>query len=173
MGLFDGIFWGVFLIALGAWFIVRRFVPVHIPVVRIIIGALLIWAGVRFLVHGPVIHDGSTVVFGRSTMEYSSDGEKGYNVIFSNGTIDLSGVRLEGSDVRTEVNVIFGSGTLRIDPSTPVRVDMTAAFGSIEAPDERTVSFGDSVYTTPSYTKGSPALEVHAVAVFGRLQISP
>jgi hypothetical protein len=173
MALFDGIFWGVFLIGLGVWFLLRHYIPVHIPVIRIIFAALLVYAGVRILVHGPVIRDGGTVVFGQSHMEYSPRDEKGYNVVFSNGTIDLTGIRLEGSDVRTEVNVIFGSGTLRIDPSKPVRVDMTSAFGSVVSPDGRAVAFGDSVYTTPSYAKGSPAIEIHAVAVFGRLLISP
>jgi hypothetical protein len=173
MALVDGIFWGVFLIALGVWFLLRRYVPVHIPVIRIIIAVLFVYVGVRVLVHGPVVREGGTVVFGESHLQYSPHGEKGYNVIFSNGTIDLSDIRLEGADVRTEVNVVFGSGILRIDPSKPVRVDMTSAFGTVEAPNGRAVAFGDSVYTSPSYAPGAPAIQIRATAVFGRLTIQP
>jgi hypothetical protein len=173
MALVDGVFWGVFLIGLGVWFLVRRYVPVHIPVIRIIIAVLFIYAGVRVLVHGPIVREGATVVFGESHLLYSPHEQKGYNVVFSNGTIDLSDIRLDGADVRTEVNVVFGSGALRIDPSKPVRVDMTSAFGTVEAPGGRAVAFGDSVYTSPSYAPGAPAIEIHATAVFGRLTILP
>ena len=173
VSLVDGIFWGIVLIGLGAWFLLRHALPVRIGLFRILVAALLVWFGIRILIHGPVIRDGDTIVFGQSHLEYPPRGEKGYNVIFSNGTIDLTGIRLSGSDIRTEVNVIFGAGTLRIDPSKPVRVDMTSAFGSVESPDGRAVAFGDSVYTSPAYAKGAPAIEIHAVAVFGRLSISP
>ena len=87
--------------------------------------------------------------------------------------MDLSEVAVSGAGVRAEVNVIFGNGTLRIDPKMPVRVDMSSAFGTVEAPGGRSVAFGETVYTTPSYAAGSPCLEVHATAVFGRLTIVP
>ncbi|HYW81970.1 MAG TPA: hypothetical protein VFB30_01865, partial [Spirochaetia bacterium] len=77
------------------------------------------------------------------------------------------------STVRTEVNVVFGSGTLRLNPAMPVRVNMSSAFGTVEAPGGRSIAFGDMVYTSPSYKDGAPALEVHATAVFGRLTILP
>jgi hypothetical protein len=71
------------------------------------------------------------------------------------------------------VNVVFGSGVLRIDAAAPVRVTMSSAFGSVEAPDGRSVAFGDSDYRTAAYRDGAPALEIHATAVFGRLLIEP
>jgi hypothetical protein len=173
VSLVDGIFWGVLLIALGVWFIVRRYVPVHIPAIRIIVAVLLVYVGIRVLVHGPFVHDRNTMVFGQSTMQFSPDHGKDYNVIFSTSTVDLSGVTLSGSPVRTQVNVVFGNATLRLNPSVPARVSMSSAFGTVEAPNGRSVAFGDTVYTTASYKDGAPALEVHATAVFGRLLITP
>ncbi len=169
----DGVFWGALLIILGVWFIVRRSVPVHIPVIRIIVAVLFVYAGVRILARGPVSTDRNTAVFSESTMSYSPGRGREYNLIFSSGAVDLSQAAPSGASIHAEVNVIFGSGTLRINPSQPVRVDMSSAFGTVDSPNGRSVAFGDMVYTTPSYHEGAPALEIHATAVFGRLAILP
>ncbi len=170
-GVFDGVFWGVVLIALGAWFMLRRYIPVQIPVVRILIAVLFIYVGIRVLIQGPVIRDHNTVVFSRTTIPYTPESGRDYNVIFSSGTVDLSSADVGSSGARAEVNVIFGSGVLRIDAAAPVRVTMSSAFGSVEAPNGSTVAFGDADYRTASYRDGAPALEVRATAVFGRLVI--
>jgi hypothetical protein len=172
MNLFDGIFWGVVLIALGVWFLVRKYVPVNIPVFRIIIAVFFVYLGVRVLVHGPAVRDKNTVVFSQSEMSYGS-GEKGneYNMIFSSGNVDLSGIPVGDRSVSAEVNAIFASATLRLSPTVPARVHMTSAFGSVHSPDGRSVAFGDMVYVTPAYKAGAPALEVKAAAVFGSLRI--
>lgn len=169
----DGICWGAVLIILGVWLIVRHSVPVHIPVIRIIVAALFVYAGVRILVRGPEIMDRNTAVFSESTMQYSPDRSREYNLVFSSGTVDLSKAAPSGATIHAEVNVIFGNGTLRVDPGKPVRVKMSSAFGTVESPNGRSVAFGDSFYTSPSYREGAPALEVHATAVFGRLAIVP
>ncbi len=169
----DGIFWGGFLIVLGIWLIVRGHFPVHLPLIRIIVAALFIYVGVRVLVAGPFVGDRNTAIFSESTMRYSPESGRDYNLIFSSGVVDLSEAAATTGSVRAEVNVIFGSGTLRINPAAPVRVSMTSAFGTVESPNGHSIAFGDSVYTTPSYREGTPALEVHAASVFGRLIILP
>ncbi len=145
----------------------------HIPVIRIVIAVLFVYAGVRILARGPLSADGNTAVFSESTMSYSPDRGREYNLVFSSGAIDLSSAAPVSASIRARVNVIFGSGTLRIDPSVPVRVHMTSAFGLVESPHGKSVAFGDMVYTTQSYRKGAPALDIRATAVFGRLTILP
>ena len=113
------------------------------------------------------------MVFSESSLQWSPSHGRDYNVIFSSGTVDLRGVELAGNTVRTEVNVVFGSGTIRLNPAMPVRVNMSSAFGTVEAPEGRSIAFGDTVYTSPSYKDGAPSLEIHATAVFGRLTILP
>ena len=169
----DGIFWGVLLIVVGVWFLVRNSLPVHIPIARVIIAVVLIYAGIRVLVLRPVVKDSNTVVFSESTLTYSPSHGRDYNIIFSSGLVDFSDVTLSAGGVKTEVNVVFGNGTLRINPSQPVRVNMSSAFGTVDSPNGRSVAFGDAVYTTPSYRDGAPALEIHATAVFGKLSITP
>ena len=169
----DGIFWGVLLIVVGVWFLVRNSLPVHIPIVRVIIAVVLIYAGIRVLVLRPVIRDSNTIVFSESSLTYSPAHGRDYNIIFSSGSVDLSDVTLAEGSVKTEVNVVFGNGTLRINQSQPVRVSMSSAFGTVESPNGRSVAFGDAEYTTPSYKDGAPALQIHATAVFGKLTIAP
>ena len=169
--IFDGVFWGIVLIALGVWFLLRRYVPVHIPVFRIIVAVVFVYIGIRVLIQGPVIRDRNTMVFSESTLAYTPDNGHDYNVIFSTGTVDLTGATVGSSSVRAEVNVAFGSGVLRLDPHVPAHVAMSSAFGSIVAPNQGSVSFGESDYRTPAFKEGSPALEVRATAVFGKLVI--
>jgi hypothetical protein len=172
INLFDGIFWGIVLIVLGVWFLVRKYVPVNIPVIRILIAVLFVYLGVRVLIHGPAFRDKNTVVFSQSEMSYGS-GEKDneYNMIFSSGNVDLTGIPVGDRSVSAEVNVIFGSGTLRLNPAVPARVHMSSVFGSVHAPDGKSVTFGDTIFVTPAYKAGAPALEVKAAAVFGSLRI--
>jgi hypothetical protein len=171
--LFDGIFWGVVLIVLGVWFLLRHAIPVHIPLFRVLLAVFLIWLGIRVILRLPGGGDRNTLVFSESTMSWAPDHGRDYNVIFSSGAVDLSGAPVGAESVHAEVNVVFGSATLRINPSAPVRVTMTSAFGSVEAPNGRSVAFGDTVYTTPGWKAGAPALDVRATAVFGRLVIAP
>jgi len=173
ISLFDGVFWGALLIILGVWFIVRRSLPVNIPLIRIVIAVLFVYAGVRILARGPVSADRNTAVFSESTMRYSPDRGREYNLVFSSGVIDLSSAAPVSASIRAQVNVVFGSGALRIDPSAPVRVHMISAFGTVESPRGESVAFGDMVYTTESYRKGAPALDIRATVVFGRLTIFP
>ncbi len=172
ISLFDGIFWGLLLVIVGVWIMVRRYVPVQIPLVRVILALFFVYLGVRILIRGPEIKDRNTIVFSDSRMEYvGNKGSNDYNIIFSRGIVDLSTLAPSGGSVRKEVNVVFGSGILRINPAAPVRVDMTAAFGAVEAPNGNSVAFGDSSYTTASYREGADAVHIKAAAVFGRLRI--
>jgi len=168
--LIDGVFWGILLVTVGAWFILRRFLPFHFPVVRLIIAVLFISIGIRVLVHGPRFT--MAPAFSESHQKYTPGWDRDYTILFGRGDIDLTGVTIDGADLRTRVNVVFASGVLHINPAVPVRIDMSAAFGTVDTPDGRSVSFGDSVYTTSAYRDGAPALSIHATAVFGRLLVA-
>ena len=171
ISLFDGVFWGVVLIAVGVWFLVRRYVPVNIPIFRIIIAVIFFYIGIRVLIQGPVIRDHNTIVFTESTLPYTPESGHDYNVIFSSGTVDLTTAVVGETGNHAQVNVVFGSAVLRLNPAVPVHVSMSSAFGTVEAPNGTTVAFGDTDYRTPSYKAGAPALDIKATAVFGRLVI--
>lgn len=174
VSIIDGVFWGVLFISLGVWFIVRRYVPVQIPIVRIVFAVFFVYLGVRILTHGPGFRDRNTAVFSDTTMMFEAGpGTRGkpYNVLFGRSVVDLTGVTVAGETIDQEVNVIFGSGTLRIKAATPTRVDMSSAFGTVEAPNGNAVAFGDNVYLTQAYKEGEKHLRVRANTVFGKLKI--
>ncbi len=172
VSLFDGIFWGLFFIVIGVWFLVRRYIPVQIPIVRVILAVLFVWIGIRILIAGPEIRDKNTVVFSEATLEAQADSSRDeYNVIFSSATIDLSQLAPAGGNIRKTVNVVFGSGTLRINPNVPVRIELATAFGSVATPDGKSMVFGDKEYRTPAYKDGADAVIIKASAVFGSLRI--
>ena len=85
--LIDGIFWGVLLIAVGAWFILRRFVPVHIPVIRLVIAVLFIYVGIRVLVRGPF--ENHSAIFSETHQKYAA-GWTGTTTSFSAGGTSTS-----------------------------------------------------------------------------------
>jgi hypothetical protein len=172
MWLFNGIFWGLLLVIVGVWIMIRRYVPVHIPLGRVIVALIFVYVGVWVLVTGPAIRGRNTIVFSDSRMDYTLDNRgSDYNIVFSRGAVDLSTYVPSGGSVDKEVNVVFGTGTLRINSSVPVRVDMTGVFGTVRSPNGTTTSFRDSVYTTPAYREGADALRIKATAVFGTLYV--
>jgi hypothetical protein len=172
VSLFDGIFWGLFFIIIGVWFLVRKYVPVQIPFMRVVFAVFFVWLGIKLLISGPQFQDANTVVFSEARMEYQADsGRNDYNVIFSSANIDLTTlVPTSGSREKT-VNIVFGSGTLRLNPQVPTRVKVSTAFGSISTPDGQSMVFGDKEYTTPAYKDGADAVTIKASAVFGSLRI--
>lgn len=170
VSLIDAVFWGVLLIVFGALLIVKKYVPFNLPVGRIVIALVFVYLGVRIILRGPTVRDENTVVFGsRTTLSGEVRGSRDYNVIFGSSDIDFT--TMPADDAAREVNVIFGSGTLRVNPETPVKIVMSAVFGSVRSPDGSTVSFGDRTWTSAAYREGSPALRVKAAAVFGSLNI--
>jgi hypothetical protein len=172
LSIFDGIFWGLFFIVIGVWIMIRGYIPVHIPLIRVILALLFVWLGVRILIKGPEIRDSNTTVFSDSHVQFDAESRgNDYNVIFGRGYVDLSRLAPAGGGSHKEVNVIFGSGILHINPEVPTRIDMSSAFGTVVSPNGNSVAFGNMVYTTPSYREGADALRIKATAVFGRLRI--
>lgn len=170
VSLIDAVFWGVVLIVAGVLLIVRKYVPFNLPVGRIIVALVLVYLGIRIIVGGPTVRDGNTVVFGSgTTLVADAAGSRDYSIIFGSGDYDFT--TMSPDDVTREVNVIFGSGTLRIDPEAPVQIRMSSAFGSVRDPDGSSLSFGDRTWASPAYREGSPAVRIKAAAVFGSLAI--
>ena len=172
MWLFDGIFWGLFFVVIGVWIMVRRYVPVNIPLGRVIFALVFVYLGVRILISGPQIRERNTIVFSDTHMDWTTDTHgNDYNIIFSRGTVDLTGLTPAGGSVYKEVNVVFGTGTLKINPAVPMQIDMTGVFGTVRSPNGSSVSFRDTVYSTPAYRAGADAVRIKATAVFGTLYI--
>ncbi len=171
LSLFDGIFWGVFFILIGVWFIVRKYVPAHIPIIRIVIAVLFIWLGLRIIIAGPQIHFWNAV-YPETRVEAGADnhGEES-RIIFNSDQLDFSTLAPAGGGVAREVIVVFGTGILKINPDVPMRVVLNTAFSSVQTPDGNSTHFGESEYRTPAYREGADAVTVRASVIFGTLRI--
>ena len=94
-----------------------------------------------------------------------------YNVIFGRGVVDLTGYPVE-ADTRIKINVVFGSGLIKLAPTQPLRIKVNSAFAGAKMPDGNLISFGEYYYQTPAVQENQPYGKVEVNVVFGEIQLS-
>jgi predicted membrane protein len=170
---FSGIFWGSILILLGISVIVRIVFNIHLPLVRIVFAFVLIYFGVRILVGGAWCKCGTnsgTILFNEVKTELSGNSGD-YNIVFGKGVVNLTDTSLAEKGKSVKINTIFGAGEIRVNPSVPAIVKVTAAFSGARMPDGNIISFGEYVYKTKAFSDPAKAIKVDATVVFGGLEI--
>ncbi|CAN5447677.1 hypothetical protein BH11BAC1_BH11BAC1_03390 [soil metagenome] len=166
-----GVFWGVVIILFGLSIILREVFHVHIPFVKILFGLILIYWGVK-MIAGGFWNSGSrnSSVFKNSEMQYDPKHDD-YDIVFGSGTIDLFKVEAPMQNRKIEVSVVFGNGTVIINDSIPMKIEMNSVFGSSVMEDKRTSAMGKTYNTTSAYKEGQPYILLETNVVFGRLDI--
>ncbi len=167
----SGMFWGVVIILFGLSIILREVFHIHIPFVKILIGLLLVYWGVK-MIAGGFMKSGTrnAAVFGASEMQYDARHDD-YDIVFGSGTIDLFKMEVPTQNRKVEVNVVFGNGTLIINDSIPMKIEMNSVFGASVLEDKRINAFGTSNNTTSAYIEGQPHVLLETNVVFGKLVI--
>ena len=168
--IFTGTFWGIILILFGISAILRSF-NINIPFFRIIFALILVYLGVALLVGGPQIGDNNFTLFNENNVRLHESVNSEHNIIFGKGNIDLRDIEIKDKDIKIEVNAIFGSGLIIIDSDTPVQIVADSAFGSVEMPDNSSISFGSSNYNNQDNETEENYLKIKASAVFGSIEI--
>lgn len=171
--LFNGFFWGVLLIIIGVVILLNMVFKIDIPVFKLVVALVLIYWGIHLLTGitigrrdpGP-----RTVSFGERTIVGRDEGD-GYNIIFGQGTIRLDSVAIRDRTVQAEVNTVFGSSIVWIDPARPIKIKANSAFGEIRFPDSSSAVFGDHVYRSDSLDESKPHLLVKMSNVFGSTRV--
>jgi len=169
--LFSGVFWGVVVIIIGISIIFKTVFKIDIPVFRIIIALIFIYAGIKIITGGfgkPAIKNG--VFFGEANITGDIK-NKEYNIIFAKGDIDLSAFELPDRTEEFQLNTVFGHGRLKINSSLPVRIQVNTAFAGVKLPNGNNVAFGEYFYETKAYKEGEKHLFIKASAVFGALEV--
>lgn len=169
--LFSGLFWGAVVILLGLSIILNGVFGVRIPLVRIVLALVLIYLGISLLVRRPVWKVGARSAVFSDTSVRAAEAVGEYSVIFGKSDLDFTGVTLKPGANRVEVNVVFGSGIVRVSPAMPVRVVASSAFGSARMPDGNSAVFGEYTYKSPAFNPDSGYLDVRAAVVFGGLDV--
>jgi|GEM_PF-3702614 len=161
---------GLLLITTGIVLILKHYFHLNIPVVRTILALGLIYLGIIILWGGWTVEKANMIAFNKGTLVIDEKNQE-YNLIFSNGQIELpQGVTAQVSE-RKKVNVIFSNGELRISPGMPVLISVDSAFARTQFPDGAIVNFGSSTYRSKGYVEGEDYLFIKSSVVFGNLQV--
>jgi hypothetical protein len=163
---------GLLLVLGGTAIVLKQVLHLDLPLFRVACGLLFVWTGLSLLsqafglsIPAPLAWDDHNLVLSHGDM--NADGERELNVIFSNGTIDLRTAHARVPTVPVEINTVFGNTTILYDPSAPLYVDASSAFGRMELPNHDTFAFGDRMWQSAGYDASRPALRVKATSVFG------
>ncbi|HEX3045753.1 MAG TPA: hypothetical protein VHY08_13430 [Bacillota bacterium] len=174
--LFSSVFWGVVLVLWGCALVLNVLFHLNIPVFRILIALIIIFWGIQLLFGWkgkPWYYshsDDHNIIFGQSTKN-ATPLTKDYNFIFSNGDLNVTEPNPEWINSKLEVNTIFGSSVMKINPEIPAKIVTTAAFGHIITPDNQQSVMGDHVYQTPALKENQPYLLIKATVVFGNMEV--
>jgi predicted membrane protein len=170
MFLFSGFFWSGVLVLLGLCIILNVFLKTKIPFVRIFFALLFIYVGI-------------SLFFARSWSRHewrfhhdlerirASEGTQKHDIVFGDGEVDLTGVKLADRVVQEEVDVAFGNCRIRLNPALPVRVDVSSAFAEVRMPNGNEAGFGDHVYRSKDLDESQPHLVVKVDLAFGRVEV--
>ena len=151
--------------------IAKYYFRLSISTMRIVGGVFLVALGLTWILGGFQLGGRGDMFFGEGII-HGVKAQDEYNIVFSNGVVDLTTLPWDGNGekVELEVNVVFGNGVIRIDPDVPTVVKVSGAFSKAEMPDGSFVSFGDSVYSIPG-ADSNKTLYIKANVVFGSLKI--
>ncbi len=169
--LFSGLFWGVMLVLFGLSMILKAAFNLDIPIFRIVFALILIYFGMKLLLGRQAFKSESNFSMFRSSNITMSENGGEYNVIFGQSNIDLSNIDISENSKKVEVNVVFGSGNLLIDPQKPMKINISSVFADCKLPHRNINFFGDSNYKTPSFVEGENYLKLNIDVVFGNVVV--
>lgn len=168
---------GIFFILFGMSLIFNIFFGINIPIFKIFFAFFFIYLGIKIIIGFPtfnfcthVTHK-ETTFHGQTINEEFSSKKDSYNYVFGSGVLDLSNIKIENNKpLNIDVNVVFGNGTIKLNPNIPTKIKLTGAFSSTELPDKTSIALGSHTYFTHP-TEQEPQINIHANVVFGKLLV--
>lgn len=159
---------GCLLILIGTITLINIIFHIHIPIFRIVIAALLVYFGIKMLVGTSrterYYYSSSCTTQGICTEKNVIQ----YNVLFNKQVIDLTTTNTLAKNMLIEINTSFGESIVLLDTTKPIRIEGSAAFGSMELLDKTVISFGNHTYQTPTYESGAEPIHIKAKVAFGK-----
>lgn len=170
MRIYNEYFLGIILISLGVLLLIRHIFNLNLPIFRILAGVVFLYIGISIIFGGAGIKSGPNLVFSEGTIEAGGLDQE-YNMIFSNGVVDLTNLPSLKRAHKLKVNTIFANGTIRINPQEPIILKVNSVFANAILPDNSSISFGNNTYMTKTFKPDTNYLEVEASVVFGKLTV--
>ncbi len=172
-----GLLVGLLVILAGTSIVLHSIFNIDLPIFRTALGVFIIYLGVRFILGGwgwqRVTGRGDqTVVMTDAVFTPESLAEKAvkYSVVFGRGVVDLTRLPKLDRDADVQVDTVFGSSVVKVDPRIPVDIEANSAFGEARMPDRNVAAFGTTRYTSPN-PEQAPRLHVKMNVVFGSSHI--
>jgi hypothetical protein len=169
--LFSEVYWGALIILAGVLLIIKNVFHVEIPVMGIIFPIVIITLGISLLTgFKGKSTDSQRAIFSESTVTADSANAE-YSVVFGKGVYDLRNIKLADKIVKVEINSVFSSAIVKVDPATPMRIKVESAFAGGTVVQGKVAAFGDNIYRSASFKEDAPFVDVEAHVVFGNLQV--
>ncbi len=166
-----GIFWGLVLVLFGLSIIIKVIFHIDIPVFRVVFGLLLIYLGARVILGDRCNYTKTqNVVFEQDNVKVTTH-DSDYNIVFGRGHIDLTDWDEKQVGNTIDINVVFGSADIIIDPSFPTEVYVKSVFAESVLPDKKNVSIGEHIYTTPNVPPNAKLRHLDVKSVFSSVKI--
>lgn len=168
--------WGIIFIALGILILIKTIFGIDIPIFRILIALAFLYVGILLLINPPqskvfISHSNThsqQTVFGKRNFTHGELAAN-YQITFGQSTIDLRAIKLD-KPASTDINISFGSATLRLNPEIPTLITANASFGKVAFPDDTEITMGNHTYRSHPH-EVEPLLNIRANISFGSLEI--
>jgi len=171
---------GIFFLLVGTSIILKAVFHIDLPIFRVVGGLFLIFLGAKMILGFPRSGRNenwdsaseSSGIFSREhfTTGKSKGGGTEYNIVFGQGTVDLTDAKIPAGE-KISVNTVFGNGIVLYDPKKAIKLTTNSVFGNVETPDGRATALGEASQQLGSM-EGLP-LKIHVNSVFGSVQFQP
>ena len=159
---------GIILLILGVVLLLDNVLGLKINFFRLFPGVILLILGI-FVLFGQ-FGSKNEVIFDKKKIDIN-ESFKEKNIIFAEGLIDLNDFDKLESSRKMEINVIFSSGKIIINPEIPTTIHASTVFGSLDLP-QRTVNFiGSTNYDFGYIEPKQPFLDIEVNVIFGHLRV--
>lgn len=159
---------GIILLIIGITLLLANFLGLKVNYFRLFPGIALLILGAAILFGQ--LGGKNEIIFDQTKIDISEPfNEK--NIIFAEGIIDLNDLEAFSSYKKIEINTIFGSSQLILNPEIPTTIHGNTVFGSLQLPGHSVNFIGSTDYKTKDIDKNLPYLDIEANAVFGQFRV--
>jgi predicted membrane protein len=171
-----GLVLGILFIIIGILILLKIFLPFNLPIFKILIGLFVIYLGVRIITGRPLFwkskqsysynSDNGSTVFSETSVDFENIKDRN-SVVFGKTTYDFTNQKLDSVSKAIKIDVAFGSADILVSKNSPVIIQGTSAFGSIDFPNGNSISFGTLNYVGGGYKSAEPHLAIKLDVAFG------
>jgi uncharacterized membrane protein len=159
------LFWPIVFISAGIIIMLNSLFNLHIRLNKLIFAVILIYIGISIMTGK---RRENPAAFSEDKRD--SDKYRNYSYVFGSGDVDLTDIQLYEENVNVKVDIVFGTGRIRLKEGTPAVIKMESYFASTNYRGENII-FGDKTVKTPSYIDGQPFLNIRVSTIFGSADI--